>query len=68
MLIGIDCPTVNFFPKKLDSLESKQENDWQFKIVLNDPNVKTIKIKYMVRFFYDQNLTTDDYRNSKEGI
>ena len=49
-------------------MEKDETNKWKFSIIISDPDKQSIKLKYMVRFFYDKNITGEDYRNSKEGI
>ena len=34
LLIGIDCPSLDFKAEKISILEPKKENLWGFKIVL----------------------------------
>lgn len=68
MVIGINCPSITFHHEKKDELKSQEEKSWSLEINQSDPSQQALKLKYVIRFFYDANLTSDDYRNSKEGV
>ena len=68
LLIGLDCPSLNFENEKIDIFESKKEKLWNFKINLGSSKAKSCKLKYVVRFYYNKNNFSEDYRMNKEGI
>lgn len=68
MLIGIDCPSLDFGHKKIEKIEGGNSESWKFTLNINNPEQKQVKLKYAVRFFFDQTMTSEDYRNSKEGF
>ena len=61
LLIGIDCPSINFNTKKVPILSSKDENQWSFNVNSNDANRKSFKLKFMIRFFYSEDDDNLDY-------
>ncbi len=68
MLISINNPSFSFEPEKLNYLEPKKENLWSFKILLQSTELVNIKLKYVVRFYYNGDHQSVDYRLNKEGI
>lgn len=61
LLIGIDCPSVDFNTNKLNLMGPKDTNSWSFNVNSNDPNRTSFKFKYMIRFFYTEDSENLDY-------
>lgn len=62
LLIGINCPSLDFSPCKISQIEGKQSQRWDFRIVRQNGDENLLKLKYVVRFFYNSTYLEEDYR------
>lgn len=62
LLISLSNSGLDFKTRKVSEVASGNKQKWDFNFIVQDSNIESVKLKYVIRFFYNASHTDEAYR------